>query len=196
MSQEQRVDLPQRKFSGYSIKISGFERVVVWNGDTSNVVNFVHGVQKEFSDTMYTIQVNEEQLNAISESCEFLARISIGQWREVLDYLPVKKSPLDSFVNQHWSYEDEKLLQELFEKYGVISKGISSGTDLAQTSYDIHQAIRHKISWKNAVKQGLVPSEDSKRDFSTMFGVNYDDPLKISKNKLPIIKEIEENGSN
>lgn len=149
----------------------------------------------------YTIELNEEQLHVLSRACELYARVQIGQIREALDELPLAY-PIDS---ESWN-EDKETIGRIISKHTIdnvdgwrSSLGISNEQthESAKVSYDIHQAIRHKLSWDRAVQEGKVrnpletgayldPNND--RNWKEMMGVHYDKPMICSKQPLPKIE--------
>lgn len=143
----------------------------------------------------YTITVTEEQAFALVEATEILARLGIGQFQHALEYLPlIKRYP------NGW-FEDMEIIGQLLAAYTIggingynSSLGIHADqvSEQAKIAWDLYQVIRHRLSWDQAVKNGIVKSIDSPRNLAEMFQVYYDDPTKTSKQPLATITKVEE----
>ena len=124
----------------------------------------------------YSIQLNEKQASAIIEATDFESRLMSGQLSEIL----LKTIPITKEVNRDKiRYLLEELKQELFpeldinESYGIFNDKTDKK---AKILYDIHQALRYKVSWSNKPEGGR--------------GRWFDDPMRTSDEELPIVKEI------
>lgn len=142
----------------------------------------------------YKIELNEKQLAALSQACEVLARLGIGQWRDAFDKLPLDRDRLDY---KHFN-TDREVINSIVRKYlknGV--DGYNSSLSIyneevsedAVIAWDMHQVFRKELAWDYAVEKGWVESKEDQRCWSNMFGVDFDDPLHTSKEPLPKIEE-------
>lgn len=137
----------------------------------------------------YTITLTEKQAQTISAACEVLARLGIGQFRDALEYLPLKE-PFPGI----WHDEMQrigKILQPMMlhdidgwnSSLGIYHPQVRPNILVA---WDIHKTIRHRLSWDAAIERG--DTDGTTRDWSKMMGVNYDEPSKASTEPLPVIK--------
>lgn len=140
----------------------------------------------------YNLSVTEEQLKMIGKATELLARVSIGQWREIVEYLPLKKDANYSEFHDDLNFIGKLLSKNLMDNIDGWSSSLSICShkvkEDAKISIDISDTIRHYLSWKDAIEKGHVESFDSPRNWDKMLTVNYDVPLHISKIPLPEIK--------
>lgn len=119
----------------------------------------------------YVLEMSEEQAVAISEACEVAARIGMYQLHDICRLLPQS------------SEEDRKKHQEIYdlmwEKYLYYTHGMHGYKKPEQTNvlWDLHQVIRHKISWDRSPAGGNT--------------VNFHNPLKTSISELASIKRID-----
>lgn len=121
--------------------------------------------------THYTITVTAEQAAVISSACEVMARLGIGQIWAALDKLPLK---------ERWAGSWE--LREAVER--VVADHINGGMGIhhkgvtwnARAAWDLHATIRHRLAWDRAIADGVV-APGQPRNWSTMIGVAYDQPL-------------------
>jgi hypothetical protein len=132
--------------------------------------------------TEYNLKITKKQAEVISAACDVYSRLMMGQINEAFDILPLKKN-----VSYGRLWEIKETVRDMLpdvlvhgidgnnSSLGVGSPDLNSNANIA---VDIHQVIRHKISWENAVEEGLVESENSPRKWvDGMIGVNYDTPF-------------------
>jgi hypothetical protein len=142
----------------------------------------------------YTLTITEAQARALMYATDLLQRVQLGQVREVIDWLPLKK-PTD-YEQLH---KDTRVIGEILSKHmidgidgGASSLGIGH-PDLPKNNgvlYDLHCVIRHKLSWERAVEEGIIESEDSERKWPEMMQVCYDDPMKWGDEKLAVMERV------
>lgn len=132
---------------------------------------------EEDRDIELTITLNETQARVIMEALELFARINIGQIDAISTvFLFRKKWDWDQF-----HYYENGLKRVLFpqlttnESYGIYS---SEAGERAQVAWDIHQVIRHDLSWFLHPGGGMT--------------VNFHEPMKTSKHPLPKVNITEE----
>ena len=144
---------------------------------------------------MYKITLTENQVWILGEALEVYARLGIGQFRNALDYLPLN----GNCNREDWYNGLEAIGKILSEnmKYNIdglrtnLSMGNKETAEEAKIAWEIHQVLRKRISWDRAVKDGIIPSIDSPRKWPEMFGVCYDDPMRISKEPFATIERDE-----
>jgi hypothetical protein len=142
----------------------------------------------------YTLTITEKQAWALQEATYLLQRVQLGQWREIQDNLPLKKS-----IDYQELRDDFQIIGALLSKHmidGIDGYASSLGVghpDLPESNgilYDLHCAIRHKLSWERAVEEGVIESENSPRKWPEMMGVNYDPPMKWGTEPLAKIERM------
>ncbi len=125
---------------------------------------------------MYVLKVTEEQAKVISDALEFYARIGIGQLDQILWHPAwrmagmTKESDVDRIETDELLRHSRRALTR--DKPAL---GISAADTDSKRSYDIHQVIRHRISWDNNPEGGLT--------------VDFQEPLNVSGNKFPEFKK-------
>ena len=143
---------------------------------------------------MYQITLTKNQARVLSEALEVLARLGgIGQFRYALERLPLQ----EKFPNS-W-HEDMDHIGRILAQYttsnvdghrtslGIYADKTSEGTKVA---WDLHQVVRHRLSWDRAVANGVVAGVDEPRNWPEMMGAHYDDPMKTGKEPLAIINHV------
>jgi len=140
---------------------------------------------------LFCLILTAEQMETISHACNVAFRLGLGQYTDALECLPLKKE-------MDWSqwHDDKDAVGKMLSKHTVDgvdgicrSHGISSPvvSNKAKVACDIHQTIRHHLSWRGAVKDGTVKSMSSKRKWPEMMTVNYDEPMIYGNQPKPKI---------
>lgn len=145
----------------------------------------------------YTITLTQKQLETVQEALEVYSRLGIGQWRQAFEKLPLRQNE-SSFDWAHWHdfLDDVGFQIKNFTKQRVDGYQSSLGihgldvSESAQIAWDVHQVIRHRLSWERAVEQGFVESLDSPRNWREMLGVNYDEPMPTSDQPLAKVERV------
>lgn len=137
-------------------------------------VNGIFKKEKEKEGAIdYVLHLNSEQMRSLSAACEFFARITCGQLKELPWHIVQRKSTCD-FANKRELAEP--LLKELkniyFPELGWNASYGVGHDDYSDIPWDIYQVIRNKIAWTEN------PNASCK-------GVNYYPPLKCSSQPLP-----------
>lgn len=142
----------------------------------------------------YILTITESQAQSLSAACDLLQRVQLGQWRQIIDWLPLQK-PIDYDELR----QDEKIIGDILSKHMIgnindfeSSLGIGH-KDLPNNNgvlYDLHCVIRKKLSWERAVEQGIIESEDSPRKWPEMIQTYYDDPMKWGTEPLAKMERI------
>lgn len=138
----------------------------------------------------YQVTVTKEQLEVISQACELLARVQLGQWDYMIDHLPLQKEmdyekyhQLKDTIREMMPMILEDGMNGVNSSYGVANPNLPRSNGIA---FDIRDVIRHKISWENAVEKGIIETEESSRKWPEMMYVNYDPPMHWGSE--PLIK--------
>lgn len=138
------------------------------------------------SKKKYRLELDEQQAQLVIQALDLGTRLHMGQTNIVGEYLQgcsprnANHEIVDSAL--------ELLRRECFgftrnESFGITSEKIS---DDARAMWDIHQVLRHRLSWDRA-------GNPETRDWKTMMGVNYDEPRRSSHSvELPKIETVEE----
>lgn len=142
----------------------------------------------------YNLTITEAQAQALSAACDLLQRVQLGQFREIIDWLPLQK-PIDYEELR----QDEKIIGAILSKHmidnidgGASSLGIGH-KDLPKNNgvlYDLHCVIRKKLSWERAVEQGIIESEDAPRKWPEMMQTFYDDPMGWGNEPLATMERV------
>lgn len=140
--------------------------------------------------TRYTMSMTEAQARVIQDALNVYFRLHLGQVGDALECLPV--------VEPLW-YDDRRaaedaLHQALRAKLHPCcnlfnsSLGVGHKDFKAGAAVDLHCAIRHRLAWDRAIAEGIT-KPDGSRDWSTMLGVQYDEPMHYGSDPLPEIKQ-------
>lgn len=141
----------------------------------------------------YKLTLTEEQMKILSVATDVFARLGIGQFQCALEYLPIK----NGLLNETW-HKDMEQIRDIISKYTIdhvdgyrSSLGIHSKKvkDIFKNSYDLHQVIRHKLSWDRAITEGLAKFEDDQQ-VKGNYTVDYDRPFQTSKQPLARVESI------
>jgi hypothetical protein len=127
--------------------------------------------------------LSKKQLQVIQDATELLLRVQLGQWHRIMDHLPLKED-ID-YNNLHGTTDLIARLLSNFMDHNIdgVSSSLSIGNDNLPESttiaVDIHDVIRHNLSWENANEKRLTDTN----------GVNYDKPFHWSGEPLPVIEK-------
>lgn len=135
----------------------------------------------------YKLILNERQLIAISSACEIVCRLKSGQWSMAVE------SCEDERGNHLFDWDLVKQIEDIIKPRMGLEYNQSWGigkNESADILWDIHQVLRHQISWDRAREQGHVSQEGNARNWSKMWGVSYDEPMQFSKEPLLKIEKI------
>lgn len=142
----------------------------------------------------YSIQnLSKKQLEVIIKATDLLRRVQLGQWDHIIEHVPLKED-----VNYDNLYNTKRTIAQLLSEYmvdnidgifGSLGMGNENLPESTAIATDIHDVIRYKLSWENAVKDGIIANEEEDRRWPEMLGVNYDEPFHWSKEDLPVIEK-------
>lgn len=141
----------------------------------------------------YQLTLTEQQASIIRDALEIYSRIGMGQiGTGVTSHPDIEKriwetsgvcsfdlsNVIDTTVK---SYIYPEFRSSINSYYGIFSEAIGDSNRIA---WDIQQVIRHRLSWD---KVGNPPQ----REWNTMMGVSFDEPMKSSEEELPTIVRLE-----
>lgn len=139
----------------------------------------------------YVITLTEGQARVVQEALELYARLGMGQAGEVANLYLNHPVPRQDGTPQ--TLADYRVIRDLLD--GVwFALGFGPGAHWAMSApavpevykiaWDVHATIRHRLAWDRA---GNPP----KRDWHTMMGVQYDEPMRASdEEELPTIERV------
>lgn len=142
----------------------------------------------------YQLTLTERQAQVLQTALEAYARLGIGQWRPAVEHLPLRK-------DQDWSAWHDTLdaigiLLAQHTLHGIDGwrQSLSiTGADVrpeAQIAWDLHQVVRHRLAWDQAVARGDVASLEAPRNWRAMLGVQFDDPMQWGPEPLASIAHV------
>lgn len=133
-------------------------------------------------DAKFTLTLNLQQLHWVNTAIEVLARCRIGQFSDLMIYLPLKDDA--GVVEYEVARQIEAIVKPLMgltpnQSWGV---GHDKDTDLL---FDLHQVIRHHLSWRRAKLDGeWQPGQPRKPE---QMGVHFDEPFHWNS-QVPLAK--------
>ena len=144
----------------------------------------------------YTLTITEEQARTLQYATDVLQRVQLGQWREIVDWLPLKRPTDYEQLHADRRTIGKILAHHMIDGIDGYGSSLSIGhPDLPKDNgvlYDLHQVIRYKLAWEQAVENGVIESEDSPRKWTEMMQVCYDDPMKWGDEPLAKMERIDE----
>ncbi len=115
------------------------------------------------TETRFIIDCSKEQANVINEALNIYQRILMGQFDNIpwMLFLHGRKFNTDAMRKTM----DDAVKIAFPELYGGCYLGIYQKEvhEDARIAYDIHQALRYKISWNNNPSGGITRNFDSPR---------------------------------
>jgi len=148
------------------------------NKNTNEVNLLLEKIDKEYTN---------EELVIISSATDLLARVATGQWREIEKDIP-KKDGICVI-----GYKEKDIIGKIISKQTISNvDGWSSNLGIynpatdndARIAFEIHQVIRHYLSWERAIANGDV-ERGAPRNWDKMMGVSFDEPSSTSGHPLP-----------
>ena len=126
---------------------------------------------------MYSLKLNEEQLNVVMKALDLYSRLQMGQVEELIN--PFSSPFSNRFVDRE---NVEKAVSVLKKEYfpeltrdsynGIFS---DKTPETSKIAYDIIQVVRNRLAYDKNPSGG--------------FTVDFDDPIKSSGQPLPEIKK-------
>jgi len=121
------------------------------------------------------LEMDRERAICLMRACEVMARIGMGQFGEMVEFLNPEKTWDERQAIER--YLKEKLSSDL-SPHGYNSMHSKKVPEDCQVAWDAYQHIRREIAWYD---KGLNWRTDH-RDFTKdMMGVNFDEPFKAAK---------------
>jgi hypothetical protein len=146
------------------------------------------------SHKTYTLQITEAQARALLYATDLLQRVQLGQWREIVDWLPLKK-PID-YEELH---ADRRIIGDILSKHmidgidgGASSLGIGH-PDLPKNNgvlYDLYCVIRRKLAIERAVEEGVIEDKNVSRN-QMPITVDFDEVRRWGDEKLAVMERVE-----
>lgn len=143
----------------------------------------------------YTLTITEEQARALQYATDVLQRVQLGQWREIVDWLPLQK-PID-YDQLH---KDRHIIGSILSKHmiagidgGASSLGIGH-PDLPKNNgvlYDLHCVIRRKLAIDSALEDGTIENENVSRN-DMPITVNFDVPMHWGTEPLAKMERVDQ----
>ena len=143
----------------------------------------------------YTLTITEEQARALQYATDVLQRVQLGQWEEIVDWLPLKK-PTD-YTKLH---EDRRIIGKILSEHMVDQidgYGSSLGIghpDLPKNNgvlYDLNCVIRRKLAIDSAVEDGIIENENVSRN-DMPITVNFDVPMHWGTEPLAKMERVDQ----
>lgn len=141
----------------------------------------------------YNLTITELQAQAIAHACDLLSRVQIGQWREIVDWLPLQK-PID-YDELH---QDTKVIGDILSKHMIDNiNGCASSLgighpDLPKNNgvlYDLYKVITRELSMERLISEGKIPHKNVSRN-QLPITVNYDEIHRWGDEPLAEIQKV------
>lgn len=125
----------------------------------------------------WNLKINTNQAAVLSRALEIYTRLLLGQIDNVLE------------EHHNLTWDQRREIHELARQYIFPEHGVNGHPGIygeqtnenAQIAWDIAATVRQALSWD---REGKELGKDE-RDWKTMMGVNFDDPLRCSNEPLP-----------
>lgn len=131
-------------------------------------------VKKKTTDTAVQLKLKGDQAWLVRDALESTARMVIGQPSDMLEQVFNKEGK-----RCYFDYEERVLIERLATSLMGLSGSATGGVgwnDEGDILWDMCQVVRHRLAWDHAIKENLV-DEHGGRDWRTMMGVHYDEPM-------------------
>jgi hypothetical protein len=132
-----------------------------------------------------SIELNDRQADVMWRALELWARIGTGELTALLGHPEVSRRLVTDtgVTTENVRRSLEYLKQAVFNlphgaEFGIANPDIHESNRIA---YDLMQALRHHLAWSRA---GNPPKRTPE-----MFSIVYDEPLRISTEPLPVVRE-------
>lgn len=145
------------------------------------------------SPKLYNLQITEKQARYITFALDVLQRVQIGQWREIVDWLPLQK-PID-YTELH---KDQKIIGEILSKHMIehIDGGCSSlgigHPELHESNsilYDLYKVITRELALERLLDEGKIPHKNVPRN-DLPITVDFDEVRRWGNEKLAKIERV------
>ena len=143
----------------------------------------------------YTLTITEAQAQALAYACDVLQRVQLGQWREIIDWLPLQK-PID-YEELH---QDQKIIGSILSKHMIdnidgqfSSLGIGSSNlpDNNRVLYDLYKVITRELSMERLIDEGKILNKNVPRN-QLPWTVNFDEIHRWGNEPLAKIEKVKD----
>jgi hypothetical protein len=145
------------------------------------------------SPKTYNLRITESQARALSFACDLLQRVEIGQWREIIDWIPLKKPTDYDQLHKDTRVIGEILSKHMKEDIDGLSSSLGIGhPDLPKNNgvlYDLHCVIRRKLAIERAVEEGIIENENVSRN-QMPITVDFDEVYGWGDEKLAVMERV------
>lgn len=141
----------------------------------------------------YQLTITEEQARALCFACDVLQRVQLGQWREIVDWLPLKK-PID-YEQLH---KDTRVIGEILSNHmidgidgGASSLGIGH-PDLPKENgvlYDLYKVISRELALERLLDEGEIPHKNVSRN-QLPWTVDFDEVHRWGDEPLAVMERV------
>lgn len=139
----------------------------------------------------FHLSLTEEQAVVLQEALNVYFRLGMGQTHDmwsILSFVARGEDKEFNWTEWHDAVDQVNNRMSVFFPFNLNNGSYGIGNPKVKEKYkiavDIHDVIRHGVSWDRAIREGLV-NDDGSRNWSNMMGVNYDKPFKHSMHPLP-----------
>ncbi|NCA89839.1 MAG: hypothetical protein EOM92_13270 [Gammaproteobacteria bacterium] len=137
-------------------------------------------------DQTYTLTLTARQLRLIDAACETCARAALGQVGDVLRFCR------DRHGTPIYTWERMRAIEDLVKPAMGLAPNESFRVghgDEADTLWDLHQVLRHRLAWDAAYATGRIkPGEP--RNWADMLSHNFDEPLRYGPEPLATVSQV------
>lgn len=131
----------------------------------------------------YTLTLTERQLRLIDAACETCARAALGQVGDVLRFCRDRHgTPIDT-------WERMRAIEDLVKPAMGLAPNESFRVghgDEADTLWDLHQVLRHRLAWDAAYAAGRI-KPGAPRNWADMLSHDFDEPLRYGPEPLATV---------
>jgi len=128
---------------------------------------------------LYTLQITEKQVQALKDATDLLMRVQLGQWREIKEHLPLKKTIDYDALHQHLDLIGKILSVYMINSIDGHGSSLGIGHEKLPESnsilYDLHCVLRRKLAVERAVESGVIENENVSRN-EMPITIDFDTP--------------------
>ena len=131
-------------------------------------------------DQTYTLTLTARQLRLIDAACETCARAAQGQVGDVLRFCR------DRHGTPIYTWERMRAIEDLVKPAMGLAPNESFRVghgDEADTLWDLHQVLRHRLAWDAAYAAGRI-KPGAPRNWADMLSHDFDEPLRYGPEPL------------
>ena len=140
-------------------------------------------------EATYTLTVSKAQLAAISNACEIVARLGLGQVKDALQALRGQAGTRD-FLDAVAVKEIEDVIHQHGGFCGGSSWSVGHNKDTDRL-WVVHGACRYRLAWDRAIADGEATADGVSTDKAGhIWGTYYQKPLNWSGEPLPAVVKV------